>query len=142
MAPRIIQVLTASHLHFQPGLFCSQSLAPPCPPSDALKTHGSQHFTKHIILPSSLLLGISDTGNSILLSYCSVISPRGVHSSLLPYLIYNQYRSFCFLSIFWFVHSRQLLLSLFSSSLSSLLPNIIINHLLAGLLATRIKRNN
>lgn len=142
MAPRISQVSMTSHLHFQPDLFCSQFLSSVYPPSDALKTHGSQHFTKYTILPSSLFLGISDIGNGILISNCSAISPRGVHSPLLLYLIYNQYHSFSFLNIFWFVHSHQLLLSLFQSSLSSLLPNIVIHHLLAGLLATRINRNN
>lgn len=96
----------------------------------------------YIILPSGLLLGILDTENNSQLPNCPAISSRGVHSTLLPYLISNQYSSSCFLSTFWFVHSRQLLPSLFWSSLPSLLPNLIIDHLLVGLPATRINRNN
>lgn len=143
MASRTTQVPMTSHLHSQPDLFCPyQSSIPSDPPSDTLKTHGSRHFTKCIILPGGLLLGISDTENSSLLPNCPAVSSRGIHSTLLPYLISNQYSSSCFLSPFWFVHSRQLRLSLFWSSLPSLPPNFIIDHLLAGLPATRINRNN
>lgn len=61
-----------------------RALSTVCPPSDALKTHGSRHFNKCIILPGSLPLGISDTENSSLPPNCPAISSRGVYSTLLP----------------------------------------------------------